>query len=239
MTRTRRSESGHAYSLFPDLVGTRRVRVNLDAQQSVFAQRHPELFREPNVNPLLDPSVCQQMVNEFHRAQGVEWSYGGYLEDRRHLWRGSYLSAKGTYLHLGVDLNVPQGTRVGAVEESLVVLVDEDTDFDGGWGLRVFLKPLAMRRPRIVQIIAHMQTVHVAPGDRVAPGTVLAEVGGPPRNGNWYPHLHLQAIRESYFQEVLLERFREMDGYGSAEEKATLRRQFPDPLRRFPEFATT
>jgi hypothetical protein len=71
---------------------------------------------------------------------------------------------------------------------------------------------------------------------RAAAGTIPAEVGGPPHNGNWHPHLHIQAVREPYFQEVLVERFNELDGYGSSAEKSLLRREFPDPLHRFPGF---
>ena len=234
MTRTLRYKGGRDRLLFPDLAGTRVARVNLDTEQFAFARRHPELFGDSAVNPLLDPRICQRMVEEFHAARGVDWSYGGYLEDRRHLWRGSYLEAKGAFVHLGVDFNVPQGTRVAAVEDSVVMLVDDDGDFDGGWGPRVFLKPSAKRRMEIVQIFAHLQAVCVKPGDQLTPGTVFAEVGGPPHNGNWHPHLHVQAVRQPVFQVILLERFDELDGYGHRDERASLRRQFPDPLLRLP-----
>ena len=117
------------------------------------------------------------------------------------------------------------------------MLVDDDQDTDGGWGIRVLVKPTSPRRARIVQIYAHLQAVRVQPGDRLVAGSVFAEVGGPPHNGNWHPHLHVQAIREAHFQEVLVERFREMDGYGHQDDLAKLRRDFPDPLLRFPEFA--
>ncbi|MFZ2642278.1 MAG: peptidoglycan DD-metalloendopeptidase family protein [Verrucomicrobiia bacterium] len=236
-TRTLRYEKGRGSLLFPGLAGTTVTRVNLDTEQFAFARRHPELFTNPAVNPLLDPRICQQMVHEVHTTHGVDWSYGGYLEDRRHLWRGSYLDAKGAYLHLGVDLNVPQGTQVAVVEDSVVILVDVDTDYDGGWGPRVFLKASTAHRLKIVQIFAHLQEVRVQPGDRLPAGSVFAEVGGPPHNGNWHPHLHIQAIREPYFQEVLIERFSELDGYGHRDERSILRREFPDPLRRIPGLA--
>jgi len=235
MTRTPPSECRHL--LFPDLAGTFRIRLNLDVEQAGFVRRHPEIFEGVSGNPLLDPAICQRMVEEVHQKKGVDWSYGGYLEDRSRLWRGSYLSATGAFLHLGVDFNVPQSTRIAVVEESLVVLTDEDRDRNGGWGLRVFLKPAAPCHLGIVQIYAHLQNVRVAPGDRLLPGTIFAEVGGPPYNGNWFPHLHIQGIRETCFHELLLSRFDELDGYGKPEERAILRRDFPDPLPRFPEFA--
>jgi hypothetical protein len=88
--------------------------VHLDATQEL-----PARASGAAVNPLLDPRVSQFMVDEFHRARGVDGSYGSYIEDRRYLLRGSYLSATGAYLHLGVDFNVPQGTRVAVVPDPL------------------------------------------------------------------------------------------------------------------------
>jgi murein DD-endopeptidase MepM/ murein hydrolase activator NlpD len=237
MTRMPRSEQGGASLLFPDLAGAKRVCVNLDAETWLFEQRHPEYFRDASVNPLLDPKISLQMVMEFHERSGARWSYGGYCENRVRLWRNSYLSDKGNYLHLGVDLNVPQGTKVATVEELTVMLVDDDRDCDGGWGPRVFVQPQAQGTERVVLIFAHLQAVCVQPGDQLPAGTVLAEVGGPPNNGNWFPHLHIQAVRTDYFQEILLERFDELDGYGHPAEAGRLRRDFPDPLLRFPEFA--
>jgi hypothetical protein len=61
------------------------------------------------------------------------------------------------------------------------------------------------------------------------PGAVFAEVGGPPENGNWHSHLHVQAIRAGLFHEILLDRFRELDGYGHPNATAELQQDFPDP----------
>ena len=171
-------------------------------------------LRTPAVNPLLDPRICQRMVEEFHAARGVDWSYGGYLEDRRHLWRGSYLEAKGAFVHLGVDFNVPQGTRVAVVEDSVVMLVDDDGDFDGGWGPRVFLKPQAKRRMEIVQIFAHLQAVRVKPGDRLTPGTAVRRSWRSPAQRKLASAPPYSGRPGTLFQEILLERFSELDGYG-------------------------
>ena len=76
---------------------------------------------------------------------------------------------------------------------------------------------------------AHLQDADVSPGQALEPGEVFAEVGGPPENGNWHPHLHVQAIRAELFHEILLERFRELDGYGHPDAISELRRVFPDP----------
>jgi murein DD-endopeptidase MepM/ murein hydrolase activator NlpD len=209
--------------MFPELQGSKYCYVNLEDEAVRWSSEHPELFAGVG-NPLLDPGICQRMMDEVHARFGVVWSYGGYLEDRSRLWRGSYLEATGSFLHLGVDCTVPQGTSVAADFPAKVILADHDPDRDGGWGTRVLL---ASEGP--VFIYAHLQGVGVRPGQELEPGAVFAEVGGPPDNGNWHPHLHVQAIRAGLFHEILLERFQELDGYGHPDASAILRQDFPDP----------
>ena len=236
--------------LFPGLEGQIYCRVDLEAESRVFREAHPDLYADPGCNPLLDPAVCQRFLEDIHRRRGVDWSFGGHLENRPHLWQNSYLQASGNFVHLGVDLHVPQGTRISVCRKSRVMLVDDDADPDGGWGVRVFLKPVAgadsgpagSPNPGIVAppavtpeadvflIYAHLQSCRWQPGDRLHPGDVLAEVGGPPGNGNWAPHLHIQAIRAASFQEILLEHFPDLDGYGPPARRSELAFRFPDPL---------
>ena len=209
--------------MFPELQGGKYCHVSLEAEAVRWSGEHRELFSAAG-NPFLDPPVCERMMDEVHRRYGVVWSYGGYLENRSRLWRGSYLEATGNFLHLGVDCTVPQGTRVAMDFPAKVILVDHDPDRDGGWGTRVFL---ASDGP--VFVYAHLQNVGVEPGQALETGTVFAEVGGPPENGNWHPHLHVQAIRAGLFHEILLERFQELDGYGHPDVSTELQQDFPDP----------
>lgn len=240
--------------LFPGLQGQSYCRVDLEAESRTWRAAHPDLYADPGRNPLLDPAVCQRFLEEIHRRRGVDWSFGGHLENRPHLWQNSYLQASGNFVHLGVDFHVPQGTAVAVGRESRVMLVDDDADPNGGWGLRVFLKPAAPPAPgagfhpavapdpgsdarpaqapdqEVFLIYAHLQNCRWHPGDRLRPGDVLAEVGGPPGNGNWAPHLHIQAIRAASFQEILLEHFPDLDGYGPPARLPELAHRFPDPL---------
>jgi len=209
--------------MFPELQNSKYCYVNLDDEAVRWSGEHPELF-SGGKNALLDPAVSQRMMDEFHQRRGVVWSRGGYLEERRHLLRDCYLEKSGNFLHLGVDCTVPQGTRVAVDFPAKVILVDDDQDRDGGWGPRVFV-----RSDGPVLIYAHLQNVAVRPAQVLQPGEVFAEVGGPPHNGNWHPHLHVQAIRAELFQEILLERFHELDGYGHPSARAELQFDFPDP----------
>lgn len=202
----------------------------MDAEFLGWRDRHPDLFAETKGNPFLDPAVAAAMLAEVHAAAGVAWSFGGYLEDRRHLLAGSYLDATAGYLHLGVDFNVPQGTPVVAGVPGRVALVDDDGDHDGGWGLRVFVRRSLTPDDDLIGIFAHLQGARCVPGDTLGPDDVLAEVGGPPDNGNWHPHLHLQLLRAADLADLLGDRFHELDGYGSPHDQAALAARFPDPL---------
>lgn len=218
--------------LFPALQGKPMCRIDLDREAEQWLARQNLTLADGN--PLLDPAVCQRLLDDVHRRHNVAWSYGGYLEDRRHVWRGSYLDRTESYVHLGVDFHVAQGTAVVAEFDADIAMVEKDPDNDGGWGERIFLRPApAVAGPPardVLLIYAHLQNVAVRPGVHLHPGTLLAEVGGPPHNGNWSPHLHVQAIQRAMFADILLNRFTELDGYGRRDRLDELSRQFPDPL---------
>lgn len=220
--------------LFPTLAGAKYAEVHLDREAEGWIEAYERTHGPGPRSPLLDPALCEQFVAELHARLGVAWSYGGYLENRARLWRGSYLEQTGAFIHLGVDFNVPQGTPFVTQCPAAVVLVDDDGDQDGGWGQRIFLKPELpagrAERPAVVLIYAHLQNTAVVPGSRIPAGTVLGEVGGPPHNGNWAPHLHIQALRYDAFARILTEDFDNLDGYGHADNLAELAGLFPDPF---------
>ena len=216
-------------SLFPGLGRTAFCAVNLDEEAKRWRAQHPERFAG-EANPLLDPAICEALLHDFHARHRVEWSYGGYLEDRRNIWQGSYLERTGNWVHLGVDFHVPRCTPVASPHAAAVFLVDHDLDRNGGWGQRVFLKLDGEPPDDSVLIFAHLQGADATPGTRLARGTSFAEVGGPPDNGNWAPHLHVQAIPPERLVEVMIERFAALDGYGPPSRVEDLRVRFPDPL---------
>ncbi len=91
-------------------------------------------------SPMLDPRVCQDKLDDYHKSKGYAWSFGGFLEDRSNVWRGSYLDKTRSYIHLGTDFNARTGTPVFADRAGTVVYADEDDYTIGGWGGRVFFK---------------------------------------------------------------------------------------------------
>ena len=220
------------FHLFPHLAESRFVEVNLDEQARIRQERAPRLESPNKTNPFLDPAICDRFVSEVAREFEADYTYGGYLEDRRFLWNTSYLDTTGSYLHLGVDFNVPQHTQVTALFSGKVVRIDDDYDLEGGWGPRIIIEPAPRHGETLPYcIFAHLFSPQVKVGDNVVEGAVLATVGGAPYNGNWFPHLHIQTVESGLFQTLLKDDLRALDGYGHERDRSQLLNSFPDPLQ--------
>ncbi len=180
------------------------------------------------VNPLLDPHTCQEMIDQAHARLGIDYSYGGWLEDRSELWQGSYLDTNQTHIHLGVDFNVPAGTLVAVDEAVEVLFVDCDFPVEGGWGNRVIVRSIEAGD---ILIYAHLaDEVRCSPGEKLQSGQVFASVGSAPKNGGWFPHLHVQIVDGTYFESLTGEALNLLDGYGAKKELTILAERFKDPL---------
>ncbi len=211
--------------LFPTMVNKKRgyVNLNIEAQEWVKSKRY-----SLNSNPLLDPVICQTMVNDVHNKYGLDYSYGGWMEDRSFLWRGSYLESRQIFIHLGIDCNVPAGTLIACPERCDVLKIDSDYPEQGGWGNRVIVQLLT--KP-ICLIFAHLSNaITCKVGDTLKAREVFGTVGSPPFNGNWFAHLHMQCITLKYFRELSKKNiWKELDGYGGRNKIPFNANLFPDP----------
>jgi murein DD-endopeptidase MepM/ murein hydrolase activator NlpD len=173
------------------------------------------------------------MVEDLHWDRRINWSWGGLYENRAELWRGGYMAAERKWIHLGVDLNVPAGTVVHADSPGEVVRIDHDIS-EGGWGTRLMLQLLY--HP-IVLIYAHLsphlefQHQTTREGMALSQGQELGRVGNPKDNGQWFPHLHLQALSTDAVAHYLKQdRLEELDGYGRLEDIEKHQSYHPDPM---------
>ncbi|MCR4312177.1 MAG: peptidoglycan DD-metalloendopeptidase family protein [Candidatus Uhrbacteria bacterium] len=210
--------------LFPELINKQSVVINLDTEAQAWLAKQPPT----KLNPLLDPVVCQTLIDECHRKYDVDFSYGGWMENRSTLWRGTYLDDDQRYIHLGVDVNVPAGTTVVADEVCTVIRIDNDYPDKHGWGTRVITK---QPHEDVVRVFAHLdQRLNVRLGDELKAGAVVGTIGLPPFNGDWFPHLHIQMIDTHHYDDLLKNNLRDLDGYGRIQNIEFLRKTFPDPL---------
>ena len=111
------------------------------------------LARADLPSPFLTPDVMQRAVDEYHARHGITWSFGGYLEDRTSLWRGSYLSnISGTFVHAGIDVNLPAQTLVRCTRGGVVRVVGDDRDTQGGWGPHVIVETIRNGAKKLIKL---------------------------------------------------------------------------------------
>ena len=209
-------------SILPEYGESSAVVVNLDAlARELRARDTPK-------SPLLNADALDRLLRRLHHRWKAGYSFGGYVEDRRALWRGSYLSDD-TALHLGIDVNVPAKTAIALAYGATLVRTTHDPCQDGGWGgVAIF----ALDQP--IANISHVLYAHLARGSvrhavgtHIDAGEVVAHLGTSGENGGWYEHLHVQAMTHDAWDQTQgdLEKF---DGYAPVRFKDG-HPLFPDP----------
>ena len=213
--------------IFPKLKNEVFGYVNLNSEAQLWMESKKPA---PSKEALLDASLSSGMVDDVHKKYGLGFSYGGWMEDRSFLWKGTYLEPLNTYIHLGIDVNAPAGTDICTDFEAEVVKIDDDYPEEGGWGPRVILRHA---HEPVYFIYAHLdRNITCKVGDVLAEGHIFSKVGKPPFNGNWFPHVHIQTIRKEYYDEIVAgDLWDEIDGYGAYEDLAENVHRFPDPLQ--------
>lgn len=213
-------------SVFPEFRSEFAVCVNMD---EYLAQ--PKVIRH-GVSLFLDPPLTQKYLKSLHIREEAAYSFGGYLEDRRNLWNGSYMDPEKS-VHLGIDINAPAGTSVAVVHPSRVVKIVHDPDQEGGWGSVIVFK-----LEKNIGDISHFLYAHLSKndirvqiGDLVDSQKIVATLGRPEENGGWYEHLHVQAMTPEAWA-MLKDRddMGAFDGYDSMPEKGQEHHLSPDPL---------
>ncbi|MFZ2620061.1 MAG: peptidoglycan DD-metalloendopeptidase family protein [Alphaproteobacteria bacterium] len=188
--------------VFPTLPATARwTKLNLNAEAF---QAFPETFGE---NTLNNPVLCVMWV-----ATLADYPYGGYMEDRTHLWRNHYHNPA-IMRHLGVDYTAPAGTPVAVPADCTVIHVVRDNSY-GGWGGCIFFKLATPYRNAPYFLLGHLAFEGLpAVGQVCAKGQVVGMLGAPHENGQWFPHLHAQCFDQTWFDRYA-PNLENMDGYG-------------------------
>lgn len=200
--------------------------VNLAEEFLLFLKRHPRLKISPQ--EVVDPEKCARLVGKIHKDLELVWSYGGWLENRERLLTETYLKEAGSWIHLGIDINVPVGTPVLAAANGIVHLVDSDYPEEGGWGNFVIIEH-KISGVIFYSIYGHLGSNGlVSQNETVMTGEPVGKVGSTKENGFWFPHTHFQFISETEMK--ARENPFTLDGYGKPEDLTYLRQHYPDPL---------
>ena len=201
-------------NIFPTLINKKWANVNLD--------EYSRKYFNGETNLLNDPLFCQNFVYDIAEELKVDYTYGGYMELRDHLWRNHYHNPA-IMRHLGVDFNVPAGTPVSVPVPCQAVFMFKDPDQKGGWGGMAVFK--TNNEYLIYGHLAHNSLPTIR--NEYSPGDIVGIVGNIEENGGWYEHFHVQRVTKK-IADFHYQKFNEIDGYGpnNIEENEN----FPNPL---------
>lgn len=154
-------------------------------------------------NPMVVGADCRdnkdvtKLLEEILAQSGATYGIGGYGEKRGWYARGDQFSqgAEVRSIHLGVDIWAPSTTPLYAPYESIVHSVKDNALF-GDYGPTIILEH-SLDGETFYTLYGHLSReslVGLEPGDRIGRGGLIGEIGAPPINGDWPPHLHFQII---------------------------------------------
>jgi 4-aminobutyrate aminotransferase-like enzyme/Ser/Thr protein kinase RdoA (MazF antagonist) len=198
----------------------------------------PSTIIDLSVGSLLvgaDPATVEtealtEIVFREMRAAGVEVGVGRY-DEARALYLTSAFAPDAHHptderrtIHLGIDLFVEAGAPVFApLDGEVYCVANNDARLD--YGPLVILKHAIEDGTDFYTLYGHLgdSALALTVGQRVAAGERFAEIGAPPTNGDWPPHLHFQLIID------LLELDRDFPGVAYSSQREIWKSLSPDP----------
>jgi len=135
----------------------------------------------------------QESLEALLQANGKTWSVSGYLENRSTiLSRFPQMVAEERFYHLGIDINLPWGTKLYAPNDCEVAI----SKYEAGMGNYGGVTVLRFQNKKIYYILfGHLNPDELPRiGTIVKKGDVFAQLGDMSQNGNWYYHTHLQIL---------------------------------------------
>lgn len=169
-----------------------------------------------------------------------EFTYTDFGEDRKELWSDSYLKGRSEVYHLGIDIQVPWGTRVYSPVSGVIklVLVSPPGGSRLGWGTRVDI----LDDFGLLWIFGHLGSVDfkyyisgdveeeseysepnhrdwdtsylACPERKISKGDAIGSVGHFGNNGRCFEHLHVQIFKNGSDKHLTRNPACLIDGYG-------------------------
>ncbi|MCI0516343.1 MAG: peptidoglycan DD-metalloendopeptidase family protein [Woeseiaceae bacterium] len=174
-----------------------------------------------------------QLIDAEMQRAGTGFAFGRYgekraLYDNEHFASGS--SGERRTIHMGIDLFCKAGTPIHTpLDAELCIVANNTQELD--YGPMLVLRHLAGQR-EFYTLYGHLRLASIRglrEGQRLPAGAQIAEVGAPPENGNWPPHLHFQLIVD------LLGLGRDFPGVAYESQRDFWLALSPSPAMFFPE----
>ncbi|MEK1887731.1 MAG: aminotransferase class III-fold pyridoxal phosphate-dependent enzyme [Phyllobacterium sp.] len=145
-----------------------------------------------------EPDKAMQWWDRYCTDHNVELGIGPWGEERSvyagKMFESRFIPGTRRTRHLGLDLFMHAGTKLFTpIAATVKEVVIEDDPL--GYGCLIKLEHAPSGCPPFATLwghLSHEATNRLRPGDQLAAGDVVAEMGAPCENGGWAPHLHLQ-----------------------------------------------
>lgn len=149
---------------------------------------------------LTNAEEFENFVKDHLFENQAKVAFGGYLERRNLYKRSENFNAKNTderNIHLGVDLWIKAGTSVLSAFDGTIHSFQNNT-FLGDYGPTLILQH-QIEGITFYTLYGHLSLeslVGKSEGQLIKKGEKIAELGKPPVNGDYAPHLHFQIIKD-------------------------------------------
>ena len=193
--------------------GARAVTAWIEANRKSFApvlDRHPATLAKALV-PYADPAHPMTVTSAGQQPDkatawwdawcaenGIALGIGPWGEERTvytsDIFWSRFVEGARRVHHLGLDLFMPTGTRVYTPLAATVKSVEIEED-PLGYGCLIALEHAPEGCQPFVTLwghMAHEAMARLKPGQKLAAGALVGEMGAPAENGGWTPHLHFQ-----------------------------------------------
>jgi len=146
------------------------------------------------------PAFSDRAFDAWFAAKGVTWGLGLYGEHRTVYETPQFADAASPErrtVHLGIDVFAPAGTPVYAPLAGTVRHVTYNADpLDYGHTLILDHDGGGIPFHSLYGHLGGTLLTLCRPGDRIAPGQIIAHLGDWHENGGWAPHLHFQIMSD-------------------------------------------
>lgn len=125
-------------------------------------------------------------------------AYGGYLETRNLYKRSTVFNNENTEernIHIGLDLWINKSATIHAALDGIIHSFQNNTAL-GDYGPTIILKH-EINEFKFYTLYGHLSEdslINKKTGQKVTQGEQIANLGLPPINGDYAPHLHFQII---------------------------------------------
>lgn len=150
--------------------------------------------------PLTDANAFEDFVENHLKENKAQVAYGGYLEHRNLYKRSTVfkdITIEERNIHIGLDLWIKAGTEVLAALDGRIHSFQNNTAL-GDYGPAIILEH-EIDNMKFYTLYGHLSLDSLngkLEGQIVKKGEIIAQLGAPPINGDYAPHLHFQIIAD-------------------------------------------